>query len=240
MTVSTGRIEALASSLLDGFLLLRGKYELLEPMLFDHDLAKERGAGKAAHGFSALTHILFLACVQDIAKLACDTDKRAPSLYNIHKALQDLPIRNNRREQFAGWGDPNIDPNTDPVIAEMLKRIDFQEQGERRERFDALYSEFNGLWDELSTKESLIAFRTVRNKVTAHTEIRFLGDKYEPINIGALGIKWGDVKRLLEPMERLVELSGLLVRNAGFAWDSFDKQQKRVAADFWIQKPAAS
>jgi hypothetical protein len=87
---------------------------------------------------------------------------------------------------------------------------------------------------------ALGAFRTVRDKLTAHTEIRFVADKYQPVDIGALGVKWGDLKTCIVKMQHCVELIGFIVRNAGFAWDMLDRQLSEAAHGFWSSPEAAS
>ena len=127
MTGRTDKVEALASHLLDGFLLLRNKYSILEPMLFDPKVVGARGSGKAAHGFSQLKHALFLSCAQDIANLSSDRDRRAPSIFNIVSGLDDSPIRNELREKFAVWALPEPNTYSDPLIVEALMRMEHRE-----------------------------------------------------------------------------------------------------------------
>ncbi len=81
--------------------------------------------------------------------------------------------------------------------------------------------------------EALEGFRTIRDKLTAHTEIRFVADKYQPIDIGELGIQWGDLKTVMSEMQVCVELIGLIVRNAGFAWEMLDEQLTEASRGFW-------
>jgi len=69
--------------------------------------------------------------------------------------------------------------------------------------------------------------------------VRFVADKYQLVDIGTLGIKWGDLRRNIETMQRLVELLGLIVRNAGFAWDSLDAQLSNASTGFWIHPDVA-
>ena len=74
------------------------------------------------------------------------------------------------------------------------------------------------LWSSVSTSKAMEGFATVRDKVSAHTEIRCVADKYQLVDIGALGIKWGDLLLTIDAMQQMVELVGLIIRNAGFAW----------------------
>lgn len=234
MPTKIERLEALASHLLDGFLALRERYALLDPMLFDPNVVSMRGLGKQARGFLALRHSLFLACVQDIAKFSVDTDPRTPSIRNISSALDDVLFIQDLRERYAIWHLPSIKWETDPEIVEALRRIELREQSERRTQFDELYWELTALSGRLEAAPIIAAFRTIRDKLTAHTEVRFVADKYQLIDISALGIKWVDLKTTIVEMQRAVELIGLIVRNAGFAWDMLDEQLSRAASNFWL------
>src|SRR5207342_1574484 len=103
MTSRTSKVEAIASHVLDGYLLLREKVALLEPMLFDPAVVDSMGKGTSGRGFNTLKHTLFLGCIQDIANLCLDADPRAPSILNIARALNDSPIQRDLRAKFADW-----------------------------------------------------------------------------------------------------------------------------------------
>lgn len=233
MPTQTEKLEAHASHLLDAFIELRQRYAMLDPMLFDKSVVASNGAGKKARGFSILKHSLFLSCAQDIAKLTLDDDLRTPSLNNHIKALTDDTLRQALRERFAVWKIPSADEETDPEIIEALHRIELREEAQRRVQFDELYCEATALWASLSTSEIIKSFKTIRDKVSAHTEVRLIADKYQFIDIGTLGIKWGDIKSTIDQMQRLVEIIGVLIRNAGFAWDALDAQLTRASKGFW-------
>ena len=145
----------------------------------------------------------------------------------------DELIRNELREQFAVWKIPTMEDETEPEILEALRRIELREGVERREQFDKLYCEATALWEDLSTNGAVKAFRTVRDKVSAHTEVRLVVDKYQFVDIGTLGIKWGDLRSTIQRMQRLVELIGMLVRRSGFAWDMLDEQLSMASEGFW-------
>jgi len=233
MPTQTEKIEAHASHLLDAFIQLRQRYAILDPMLFDKTVVETQGSGRRAQGFSVLKHSLFLSCAQDIAKLTLDDDARTPSLSNNIRALSDEAFRNTMRERFAIWKIPLTAEERDPEILEALRRMELRETAQRRTQFDELYCEATTLWASLSTSPTIKSFKTIRDRVSAHTEVRLVADKYQFVDIGALGIKWGDIKATIEQMQRLVEIIGLLIRNAGFAWDSLDDQLKRASEGFW-------
>ena len=229
------KLEAHASHLLDAFIGLRERYAMLDPMLFQEEVSTQRGSGQQARGFIILRLSLFLSCVQDIAKLSLDEDKRTPSLYNLVAALTDEALREKLRERFSRWKIPSVEEESDPEIVAALRRIEEREEEELRAQFDELYSETMALWARLSTNAAMKGFLTIRDRVSAHTEVRYVADKYQFVDIATLGIKWGDLKANIETMQRLVELVGLLIRNAGFAWDMLDEQLSKASADFWIQ-----
>lgn len=227
------KLEAIAGHLLDAFIGLREKYAMLEPMLFDPDTNKNRGSREQARGFQILRNSLFLSCAQDIAKLTLDADKRTPSIRNLVGALDEAALVAELEDRYAIWVIPAVEVETDPDIAAALRRMEERERAERREQFREHMTELGNLWGELYTAPAMTGFLTVRDKVSAHTEVRFVADKYQLVDIGSLGIKWRDLRASIESMQRLVELIGLTVRNAGFAWDSLDHQLSKASTSFW-------
>ncbi|UUZ63273.1 hypothetical protein LP417_27240 [Polaromonas sp. P1-6] len=186
-----------------------------------------------ARGFKTLRHSLFLSCAQDIAKLCLDADKRTPSILNLVSGLSDSLLRGELRERYAIWKLPSVEEETDPEIIEALRRIEQHKQSERRAQFDKHYEELQTSWASLQNSEPLKGFSTVHDKVSAHTEIRFVADKYQLMDIATLGIKWADLRSTIDAMQYLVELIGLIVRNAGFAWDMLERQLSEAAIGFW-------
>ena len=227
------KLEAHASHLLDAFIGLRERYAMLDPMLFDAEVPKRRGSGSQARGFKILRHTLFLSCAQDIAKLTMDKDEKTPSLRNLVEALESDALRQELREKFALWVVPSIEAETYPEIIAALRRMEGREQAERRVQFDDLYNEATSLWTQLSTGSAVQGFLTIRNSISAHTEVRFVADKYQFVDMGTLGIRRDDLKNTIKMMQRLVELVGFIVRDAGFAWDMLDEQLAKASSGFW-------
>jgi hypothetical protein len=227
------KLEAHAGHLLDAFIGLREKYAMLEPMLFDPDTNENRGSRDQARGFQILRTSLFLSCAQDIAKLTLDADKRTPSIRNLIGALDDPTVVAELEERYAVWVIPSVEEETDPDIAAALERMEERERVERREQFGEHMKELRVRWAELSSAPAMTGFLTVRDKVSAHTEVRHVADKYQLVDIGTLGLKWLDLRLSIEVMQRLVELIGLIVRNAGFAWDALDDQLSKASKRFW-------
>jgi len=230
MPTQLKKIEAHADHLLDEFIRLRERYALFHAMRHA-DIRKL--SGHQFLGFKILRKALFLSCVQDIVKLSLDKGKRAPSLYNLVQKLTDASVQTRLRERFVVWRIPSVEEESDPDVLSALKRIELGKEAERRDQFDDLYCEATEAWSVLSTSPVMEHYHTIRNKVSAHTEVQHVADKYQPVDIAALGIKWDDLARTVETMQRLVELLGLLIRNACFAWDRLYAQLSKAASALW-------
>ena len=179
MPTQIEKLEAHTSHLLDAFIRLRERYSLLDPMLFDPCVPKSRGSGNQARGFLTLRHSLFLSCAQDIAKLTSDSDPRTPSIKSLVTALENLNLCRDLQDRFAHWVTPSVETEADPEIIEALRRIEFREQAERRTQFDEVLIRTRMNWDALSKEAYLSSFLTIRDKVSAHTEVLLVADKYQ-------------------------------------------------------------
>lgn len=232
MPTQIEKLEAYAGHLLDAFILLRERYALLHPMLFDKDVVARHGAKDRARGFNILMKSLFLSCAQDIAKLSMDDAERTASIHNLVKPLTDERLRAELRARYARWAISPIKEGDQEVLA-ALQKMQVKEHCERGEHFDTLYCETTELWAKLSTAPEMKALRTIRDKISAHAEVRYSADQYQFVDVSKLGLKWGDLKKMVDTMQRLVELLGLIVRNAGFAWEMLDDQLDTASRNFW-------
>lgn len=239
MSTEIKKLKAHAEHLLDGFLGLRERYAMLEPMLFKQPVIKAYGHGNMTRGFLAIKNNLFLICCQDIAKLALDNYETTPSIKRIVEKLQPSELLSILEEEYSIW---YVDPpahEKDPEVLALLKHMDEKEREERRVQFKEFVSRLIEKWRALADKPSLEAFKKIRNKVSAHLDINLIDGKYQPLDIDTLAIKWKDLRETIEQMQEIVELIGLVVRGASFAWDSLDKQLNDTANGFWAANAAA-
>jgi hypothetical protein len=238
MPTQTERLQAHAEHLLDGFLVLRERYALLDPMLFNREVVEASGSGRKARGYQALRTTLFLSCAQDVAKLAADGDERAPSVRNLATALRDATVARDLKARYSAWVVPSVEQETDPEVAEALRLFEIDERAGRAVEFDRHLRDLLALADEFEASPVIESFRTIRDKVTAHTEVRFSVDKYQRVDIAELGLKWSDLATTITSLQRAVELIWLVFRNTGFAWVSLDRQLAQMADEFWLPKEA--
>ncbi|MDQ4146912.1 MAG: hypothetical protein M3120_04345 [Pseudomonadota bacterium] len=238
MPTQIEKLEAYADHLLDGFIGLREKYAMLEPMLFDTKVRNFWDSYAQAWGFTILRYTLFLSCIQDIANLTLDSDPRTPSIRNIACALQDSSLRDQLRERHAVWYSPLAENEHDPEMLAALEKEREREKSKPRTQFDEHYARLVSLWGSLSSSPVLRTFKMLRDKAAAHNEVHLVSGEYRLVDIDTLGIRWKDLKDLKETittMQQVVRVIGFLVRDADFAWDSFDDQLTKAAAGFWRQ-----
>lgn len=231
MPTQIEKLQAYASHLLDDMIRLREMYAMLEPMLFEEEVSRRWGAGNRARGFVTLKNTLFISCAQGIAKIASDKYDRTPSVVSIVERLASDEIIDELRSLYSDWRLP-IEED-DPVVAAALERMNIREQEERHKQFDSLYEELVKDWQELRDSDRLNGFQEIRDKVSAHTEIRY-HEEYERVDIGSLGLKWGDLKRTITVLQHLVDRIQLLVRSASFAWEMLDEQLSDASRSFWL------
>ncbi len=233
MPLQIEKLQSHASHLLDAFIILKERYSILHPMLFNKDVAQSFGSGERSRGFEVLRHSLLLSCAQEIAKLSFDGDERTPSIRNLVCKLEDEPLRQDLRSQFSAWATPLIAGEEDSEIIEALKIWEQQETFNRIEQFDKFYQSTIEKWEALQTSRAMAGFRTIRDRVTAHSEVQYVADKYRFVDISELGITMGDLMSAIDQMQELVVLIELLYRNAGFSWDALDERLSKASNDFW-------
>jgi len=88
-------------------------------------------------------------------------------------------------------------------------------------------------------------YKTVRDKLIAHNELRQTGNEYGFYDVKELDLKYGDERQLLETVKQLVVDLALLVRKIDFSWDSIVKRETQTVCEFWEidcneSSPAAS
>jgi len=228
------KLQAYTDHLLSCLLGLKEKYAFLRPMLFDEEVVKYYGNGERYRGFESIKYSLFYACAQDLARLALDTDKRTPSIAGIISPLQANPkLLEDLCNRYSSWG--YVVPETDDDEMRLaLEQHLAKETEERRKKFYEMYNELNISWESFNNKLSTNAFKTIRDKLTAHLELHLAADGvYRTTDIATLGLKWRDLEDGINDADKMVELLNVIVRNAGFAMEDFDEKLKKAVDGFW-------
>jgi hypothetical protein len=227
-------LEAHASQLLDSFIQLRQRYSILDPMIFDKDLVETRGNGSRGVGFNILRDTILLVCAQQISAICFDNSSKTPSIKKLMGKIQEDRVKSMLRRRFLLPSQTPIKTD-DPVLIEAHENLKKRRAEEAAQKFDSLLLESDCLWNKISSDERVHAFKQVRDKISAHSEIMFCAEsqKFKPFDIAETGLKWGDLKSTINDMQNLVELIGLLVRNSSFAWETLDEQVLKISYDFW-------
>ena len=234
------KLRAYTGHLLDEVIHLREKYALLEPMIFKKEVTGEWSRGHRARGFQTLRTSLLYSCAQDVAKIASDSDRRVPSFVNLIGPLANDHLRARLREDFAIITyQPNEEDRRDPVVLRALDRIGQRETAERREQFDDMYVRLQEEWEALRTSAALQSFVTIRDKVTAHTELKFGQEEYRRVDVGSLGLKWEDLQKVIDQIQSVTDKLNLLIRASSFVWPMLDEQLAEAAESFWDRTPTA-
>jgi len=231
---STERVSAHATYLLNDFLQLRERYEMLHPMLFDAQVVSQYGSSKQARGYIVLRRSLFLSCCQDIAKLVRDSDSNTPSITRILTDLALPTIRADLRQRICDAELSSERLETDPTLAAIYRAREPDQITKYGAEFDEKYDAAMTAWEQLQGCAVVKACYTIRNKITAHTEIS--RSTYQPIDISTLGITYDGLKPTIDAMQDLVEMIGGLVRGASFTWERFNSVMTESAYDFWEDK----
>jgi hypothetical protein len=229
------KVSGHAEHLLGCFLGLKEKYAFLRPMLFEQDVWERRGSGARSRGFDTIRYSLFYSCVQDVVKLAFDKDKkeRTPSITIILSKLKCDSVRKHFRESFDIRLNFSSDEHLDDVTKASLRITEEKHKASMFARFDGMYTSILDRWQEFQDNCWAIGFRTIRDKVTAHLELKKVGEKYQRINVSELDLKWSDVGEAIELLQPLVLDLYRLVGSSFNDMDDFSASLGRATREYW-------
>ena len=166
-------------------------------------------------GFTQLRSWLYWGLVLELSKLCRDSDERSPSIHAIRnkltndddtllQALEDKYAKNN-------W-----------VADEATLRAEFQ----------SIWKRFEKAADEMLIGRVAGGYRTIRDKLIAHNELRKDGQFHD---VKDKGLKYGDEHALLRTLRELVTDLATIVqnKNVGSAWNTCDQWDDEIATTFW-------
>lgn len=223
------KLEGHSNNLLTFYLGTVRKYALVDPMIFDKEVCENRGSDRAATGFSIIRNTIYYGVIQDIANIVFDNGKSNPSIVNIMDKLNHEAIVKGLREKYA------LEYCADPELVEVYR----QREDINRAKFDTYFEQLSELADEVLNSDEFRATKSVRDEFTAHLDLQYIDGSYEYPDIKQYGLKWNSAKMMLEQLKPLISYVGYVVRNADFAWESFEAQNSRLSVGFW-ESPSAN
>lgn len=219
--------------LVDVFLAIIRGYAVVAPMMFDERVVAAYGQEAKAMGFQIVRQTLLLGVILDLVKITVDEqDSRIPSIANIISALDDGKVVEYLRAQQVDR--QYLEPITVLTEAENAARLQ-REKDQMGRRFDERLANLNKNWPKLRDSPQLAVFKAVRDRYLAHLEVRFdpTTRSYRILSLEDVGLKWGDANHVISLTKDVVDDLNLVVRQAGFDWKGFEKQNEGIALGFW-------
>jgi hypothetical protein len=220
MNERIAKLEAEVEALFDLTIRAYARFIFLRPMLVDQELHDRIGKEAKAIGFRQLRNWLYWGLVQELAKICSDKDPRSPSIMRLTEKLKEVELRNQ-------------------LEAKCLKNN--REMGEEpvRVSFNEAYEDFQKRAAEMLSSDSVGGYKRIRDKLISHNELRVSPQSttgYDFFDVKESKLKYGDERKLLETLQALIDNLLLIVRNIDFTWESFFRNEERVARDFWELK----
>ena len=178
-------------------------------------IARYGTSGKRA-GFEALKNTLYWAFIHEFVKICEDHDDKSPSIKRVWCELKHPVTLKHFKDAYSRR-------------AHLL----FESEQESRADFRKIFIRLCDNADKLLNSASLKSYRTIRDKLIAHNELRAENKKYAPFDIRVLGLKYGEEKLLLLLAKEVMDDLNSLVKNSSFTWDSFFAPEERDALAFW-------
>lgn len=217
-------------------LLLRtyGLYLFVKPMLFDQALIARYSETGRGRWFVELRNVLYWHMVLEICKLAGDGDSRSPCIRKLRAEIARPEIRQWLEHERMPVR-PDF-PGSARTMYEMLRGAELKAQ---KGYFAQHHQKLMEACDRLLKNPALIQYRLVRNKLIAHNEHQLVDGKLQTLDVGKLGLKYGDERLLLENMKEIMDEMSAVVRGVAFDWDSFFGPEQRDVDEFWgLGRPA--
>lgn len=193
-----------------------GRFHFLKPMLDNRILLDRIEQENKGAAFNQLRPWLYWGLVLELAKLCHDNgkQKRAPSIYAIRKKLSNRAVVKALRDNYANRG------------------RDVAHANELAMEFSMIYRRFCKTADRMLSARVAGGFKTIRDKLSAHNELRKDG-KFHDVRRERL--KYGDEHALLKIIQKLVTDLMTLVPGIDVesVWDQPFEDQRRIASEFW-------
>jgi hypothetical protein len=212
--VCVEKLEAEVEALFSLTTRAYSRFLFLRPMLASEKLTKRFGEQRKGVAFNRLRQWLYWSLVQELSKICSDNDSRSPSIAAITRKLKDSEVRSHLQQKC------------------VTKN---REMGEERVRtdFNASYDHYLQHADELLSSHSVGGYKTVRDKLISHNELRRSATGYDFFDVRDAKLKYGDERKMLETLAQLIEDLELVVRNVSFDWSSWFRNEKKFVGDFW-------
>lgn len=209
--------------LLTYFLSISRKHELIRPMLSSNKLLNKYGKGVAGQGFQILRLNMFLGVIQDIAKIIFDDSEKTPSIKKIIETIEVESVENQLKKNYV-----SVYKGED-----LPQEVKDQFSDDRAVEFSEHIKRIRELYKDIKYSGEAELCKITRDKYTAHLELKCVNGEYHYPKISDFDLSWDMVDQLLFDIKEMVLLLTMIIRDADFAWDSFEYHSKNIADKFW-------
>ena len=217
MSEQIAKLEGEVEALFDLILRAHARFIFLRPMMNNQDLLHRIGKEAKGVGFRRLRDWLYWGFVHELAKICSDKDSRSPSIARLTEKLKNTELR---KQLEAKCVKNNRELGDEPV----------------RASFKDAYKDLQRRAEEMLSSQSVGGYKKIRDKLISHNELRLSPESrtgYDFFDVKEAKLKYGDERKLLETLQLLVDHLLLIVRNVDFSWDTFFRNEEKVARDFW-------
>lgn len=102
-----------------------------------------------------------------------------------------------------------------------------------RSEFRAAYTEFDQKAKQLLESNTVVGFKTIRDKLISHNELRQEKGTYQFHQVQSSNLKYGDERKVLEILQELTITLLLLMKTVDTNWDSYLTTAESLAWRFW-------
>jgi len=211
--VQLTKLQAQVEALLNLAIRALERFVFLRPMMVNRQLQDRFTSEGQNIAFTRLRNWLYWGFIQELLKICLDADERTPCISKIAGKLQQ--------------------PDINSALELSYSSSSVWSEAELRSEFQRLHADFQRRAEEMLNSKAAGGYKTVRDKLIAHNELRQTGKEYEFYDVKGLGLKYGDERQLLETVKQLVVDLALLVRKTDFSWDNIVEWETKNVCEFW-------
>ena len=196
-------------------------YSVLHPMIFsEDDVCNRSRSGPGYVGFKIIRESLYFSLIQDIANLVFDNGRTNPSIVNTINLLNRDGVKKELRTRYTA-------PHYHCAELDQVWALN------RGREFDSYRSELYEKADKLLDHPYAKAAKSMRDKLIAHRDLRFVDGNYQIPDAKEFKLKWNSLEVMIDLLKPIVDRINHVVRQTGFEWNSFECQNAKIANDYW-------
>lgn len=174
---------------------------------------------------------LFFSCVQDIANLSKDKQKKTPSLVSIFNDLECERVMDYFMNIYAN----SLDGVTEytGMNKKQLEARNVEDRNKRSAQFRKKYCDLKKEWKCFRDDKVVEAFEEIRNKRLSHLELKSVNGNYISCDIKKFNLKWEDIGPLVNRMEYIVFELYEILACCSYDIETINETFSKRQVEFW-------